>query len=94
MHLFAPDGAQPIQRAQSGQMGIFMHALMGHLAFHVRTLIADGGTGKLSPWTFVIAPEGAQSRGGWIGGGGRLLPQNSNTQEVPFFLTKKCNFLK
>ena len=22
----------------------------------------DGGTGKLSPWTFLIAPEGAQSR--------------------------------
>ena len=52
---------------------------------------------KLSPWTFLIAPEGAQSiravesRGRGGGGGGLAPPKLQLTKGAPF-LSKKCNF--
>ena len=46
---------------------------------------SDDGTGKLSPLTFLIAPEVAQSRAVESGGRGRLHSQNFHTQTVPLF---------
>ena len=53
-------------------------------------LYSDGGTGKLTPWTFLIAPH---SQGRWNQGvGGACTPKISNTPKLPLFLSGKCPF--
>ena len=60
MQIVAPDGAQLLKRrhkvgkgAHSCPNGAF---ILSHLGSY-----SDGGTRLLSPWTFLIAPEGARS---------------------------------
>ena len=50
---------------------------------------SDGGTGKLSPWTFLIAPKGAQSMAVESGG---LHSQNVQHPQSALFLSKQCPF--
>ena len=70
-------------------------ALMGHLAFYIRALIATAQPGNF-PVNLSHCPWRSTVKGGGIkgpGGGGRLHPQNSNTQKCPFSKLK-VKFLK
>ena len=56
-------GHSKIEKAQSGQRGTFrLYALMGHLSCHICALMATTEPGNCPRASFLIAPEGAQSR--------------------------------
>ena len=73
-------GTVIIEKAQSGQRGT-----LWYLYCHILGPYGDGGTGKLSLWTFLIAPEGAQSRAVEAGGRGRLHSQNFQHPQSALF---------
>ena len=75
---------------QSGQRGTFM-LLMGHLALHIRDLIATAEPENCPRETFLIAPEGAQSKTVGIRGpeGGALAPPEFQHPESALFLRLK-----
>ena len=80
--LFAPDGAE---KAQSGQ-GVNLYALMRHLAFHIRALIATAEPGNCPRESFSLPLKG-HSPGCWNqGAGGACSPKLKKKKKVPFFL--------
>ena len=94
MQIFAPDGVQFfIEKAQSGKGQLY--ALMGHLAFHFRALIATAEPGNCPREPFSFPLKEKQSRAVESGGPAAALAplKTSHTQKVPFFLvSKKCYF--
>ena len=81
MQFFAPEGTKWAKG--------HLYALMGHLVFHIRALIATAELGNY-PHESLSLPLKGHGQGRWTlelvesagrgGGGGRLLPQNSNPQ--------------
>ena len=85
MHIFVPDGAQLYRVGTKWAKG-HLYVLIGHLAFHIRALIATVEPGNYPREPFSLPLKGHSQLGRWNQGGrGRLLPQNSNSQKVPLF---------
>ena len=80
MQIFDPTGAQ-LYREGTKWAKRHLYALMGHLAFHIRALIATAEPGNCPRESFSLPLKG-HSQGRWNQGarGGALAPQNSNTQ--------------
>ena len=89
MQCFAPDRAQLYREGTKWAKG-HLCALMGHLSFHIRALIATAEPGNCPHEPFSLPLKG-HCQGRWNqgpggGGGGALAPQKSQHSKVPFFL--------
>ena len=83
MQMFAPGGAQLYREGTKWPKG-HLYTLIGHLAFHMRALIATAKPGNgYTVNNYRRWNQGAR---------GRLLPKKFHTQNVPFFYVKSIIF--